>query len=90
MFEEKPVHPWRMCSEGEHWVHTHLRRVPISENFSICAGIRWLFRKKQLAEAKAKRPVSWREAVIEYKHAKPNDKHMARFDDYYSQLKGKK
>jgi len=34
---------------------------------NICAGIRWLFRKKELLEKKLKREVSWVEAVFEYK-----------------------
>ena len=58
-------------------------------NSSICAGIRWLFRKKQLLEKKAGQPVSWRDAVADYKGVKPDDKKlMPRFDGYYQKLKG--
>lgn len=57
-------------------------------NFSICAGIRWLFRKKQIAEAIAKQPVSWRDAVAIYKDVRPDDDRlMPRFDKYYRMLK---
>lgn len=43
-------------------------------NLSICAGIRWLFRKKELAEAKLKRKITWREAIREFKGYKVTDK----------------
>ena len=36
-------------------------------NQNICAGIRWLFRKREIASAKLKRQASWIEAVAEYK-----------------------
>lgn len=52
-------------------------------NLNIGAGIRWLFRKKQIEEAKAKDSVSWRDAVAAYKGVKPNeDRLMPRFDDF--------
>lgn len=54
-------------------------------NMSICAGIRWLFRKKQILESEAKKPMSWREAIIKYKKAEK--KHIDRFDKYYRRLK---
>lgn len=59
-------------------------------NLSICAGIRWLFRKKQILEAKAGKLISWREAIIRYKGGKEGDKLITRFDEYLSHLKGKK
>ena len=34
---------------------------------NICAGIRWLFRKKEIATAKLKREATWQEAMAEYK-----------------------
>jgi hypothetical protein len=36
-------------------------------NLNIAAGVRWLFHKKALLEKKVKSPVSWEEAVMEYK-----------------------
>lgn len=60
-------------------------------NFSICAGIRWLFRKKQILEAKSQAPVSWRDAAAAYKDAAANDKKlMPRFDKFFQQLKSEK
>jgi hypothetical protein len=58
-------------------------------NFSICAGIRWLFRKKEILEKRAGCAISWRDVVAEYKATEPDDpKLMPRFDDYYRKLKG--
>lgn len=34
---------------------------------NICAGVRWLFRKKDTASVRLKRIATWEEAVIEYK-----------------------
>jgi hypothetical protein len=57
-------------------------------NFAICAGIRWLFRKKQIAEANAKHAVPWRDVVADYKGVTPEDqKLMPRFDRYFRMLK---
>lgn len=68
----------------------------LDPNLSICAGIRWLFRKKGLAEAKLKRKVTWTEAIAEYKGVNPTGKSsrdcrvMRTFDRYLAELKGKK
>jgi soluble lytic murein transglycosylase-like protein len=57
-------------------------------NLSICAGTRWLFRKKQILESRTEGPVSWRDVVADYKSVKPDErKLMPRFDDYYRKLK---
>ena len=49
----------------------HLVNLNQDDNFdpvlNICAGIRWLFHKKNLLEHKLKRTASWEEAVMEYK-----------------------
>lgn len=36
---------------------------------NICAGVRWLFHKKYLFEKRAKKQVSWPEAIYDYKGA---------------------
>lgn len=60
-------------------------------NLSICAGIRWLFRKKDLAEARTKNLVSWRDVVAAYKDVTSDDQRlMPRFDKYFKNLKAKK
>jgi len=39
----------------------------LNASTNICAGVRWLFRKKETAAAKLKREASWEEAIIAYK-----------------------
>ncbi len=62
-------------------------------NANICAGIRWLFYKKDMAATKWKRDVTWREAVGEYKaytNAMMKNKPapgMKVFDSYFTKLK---
>jgi hypothetical protein len=61
---------------------------------NICAGVRWLFRKKVLATHRLKREATWIEAVAEYKSylagilsgEKPDPKGMQDLHDYYSKL----
>ncbi len=36
-------------------------------NINIAAGVRWLFRKREILKAKLKRDPSWREVLMEYK-----------------------
>lgn len=60
----------------------------LDPNFSICAGVRWLFRKKKLAEVQLKKRASWRDAVAMYKSSAVDDKKlMGKFDEYYEILK---
>lgn len=76
----------------------YLIRVPKSEyidpSVNICASIRWLFQKKKLAVAKMKRPVSWEEAIIEYKsyweviNAGIDPEPMQRLRKFYGILQG--
>ncbi len=56
-------------------------------NLSICAGVRWLFRKKQIAESKHR--MSWREAIREYKGYHDNEPQngMSRIDELYKKIK---
>lgn len=67
----------------------------LDPNLAICAGVRWLFRKKELEEVIRKHPISWREAIIKYKSLRPRtiarDRDLIdRFDGYLKQLKRKK
>ncbi len=58
-------------------------------NLSICAGIRWLFRKKQIVESRRGNSVAWRDVVAYYKGIEPTDKKlMPRFDKFFKTLKG--
>ena len=64
-------------------------------NANICAGIRWLFRKKETASARLKRVATWEEAVAEYKSylrlllkaPKVGIKNFEKFKSYYDKLK---
>lgn len=61
-------------------------------NFNICAGIRWLFHKRNLVSAKLGRKATWEEAVAGYKHylegylKNPNYRGMKKFRKYYQRL----
>ena len=64
---------------------------------NICAGIRWLFRKKDTASSRLGRQATWEEGVEDYKSyltdiISGRDLHegaMGRFRDFYRQLKEK-
>lgn len=64
-------------------------------NLSIGAGIRWLFRKRDLASRRLKRQATWREGIAEYKAylrdiasgKDPNPPQMEKLDDIYKRLK---
>ena len=60
-------------------------------NLAICAGVRWLFRKKEIADARSKTSVndSWRNAVLLYKNYKSTDPKMEEFDRYLAELHDK-
>jgi len=77
----------------------YLIRVSISElldaSCNICAGVRWLFRKKETAARVLKREATWEEVVEDYKailmkriHKEPyNPKPMEHFRKYYKRLR---
>ena len=44
---------------------------------SICAGIRWLFRKKAIASELLKRTATWEEAIAEFKGTRTATKKRA-------------
>lgn len=62
-------------------------------NQNICAGIRWLFRKRDTASSKLGRQASWVEAVATYKSylqdflKNPEHKKMKEFVEKYEALK---
>ena len=62
-------------------------------NLNIAAGIRWLFRKKEIASSKLKRKATWDEAVAEYKSFLPQIRkgetppNMQKFRDAFERLK---
>ncbi|MFN7453800.1 MAG: transglycosylase SLT domain-containing protein [Pseudobdellovibrionaceae bacterium] len=64
-------------------------------NLSIGAGVRWLFRKRELASHRLKRPATWIEAIAEYKAylkdiqsgKDPHPAQMKKLDLIYKRLK---
>lgn len=64
-------------------------------NLSIGAGVRWLFRKRDLASHRLKRMATWREAIAEYKSYLPdmvsdkdsNPPQLKKLDTIYGKLK---
>lgn len=55
-------------------------------NLNICAGIRWLFRKKEIAETRAGKNVSWDRVIYLYKAAQKNPDVMTKFRNYLQRL----
>lgn len=70
----------------DHLVHVDQEDMS-DPNQNICAGVRWLFRKKQIADAEAKRELTWLEAIQKYKAEKKGSKLINRVIDYYEKLK---
>lgn len=78
---------------------SHLIKISTEDtsdpNLSISAGIRWLYRKRELASRRLKRQATWREGIAEYKAylkdmvsgKDPNPKQMKKLDEIYERLK---
>jgi hypothetical protein len=62
----------------------------LDPNLAICAGIRWLIRKKELAEAKQGKAISWRDAIAKYKGVSTGHDFVKRYDRFFNELKGRK
>ena len=68
----------------------------IDASCNICAGVRWLFRKRETATALLKRSATWEETVEDYKailalrlNNKPyNPEPMDHFREYFKLLQG--
>ena len=82
----------RFLSDHFHELDDHFLNLTeddmLDPNLAISAGVRWIFRKKQLAESKAKKAITWRDAVAAFKGVAPTDDLMKKFDRYYAELKG--
>ena len=81
--------------EGElkdHYIVAN-RKVILEPAINICAGIRWLFHKKEIAKSKLKRKATWEEAVADYKsylkeyQKDPGFRGMGTFRKLYERLK---
>jgi hypothetical protein len=57
-------------------------------NLNIAAGVRWLFRKKEIASNKLGREASWQETIVFYKGYKNlNHPQMQKLLNFYNDLK---
>jgi hypothetical protein len=76
-------------TKGElHDYLVHLTQQELLDpNFNICAGIRWLFRKKEIAESRLNKKLTWSEAIQNYKAEKNGSKLIDRVHNYYKKLK---
>ncbi|MBI2607044.1 MAG: transglycosylase SLT domain-containing protein [Deltaproteobacteria bacterium] len=76
----------------DHYLHLNEDDM-LDPNLTICAGVRWLHRKKRLASGKLGREATWIEAIAEYKSylkpfmKNPNHTQMRRFITFYEELK---
>ncbi len=92
----------KILSDEKGEIRDHLVNIDQKEaydpNLNIATGIRWLFHKKHLLQSRVGRPVSWEDAVMEYKSytkdiaaKKPKAlKKQTEFIEKYQRLKGKK
>jgi len=62
---------WRILKDEQGELRDHFVVLEQADllraNQNICAGIRWLFRKREIASSKLKRQATWIETVAEYK-----------------------
>lgn len=62
---------WRILKDSKGEMKDHFIIVKKDElfdpNINICAGVRWLFRKREMLQKRIKRSPSWPEVIVEYK-----------------------
>ena len=70
-----------LLSNGAHELSDHYFEIDkkdiFDSNINICAAIRWLFRKKETAQARLKRIPTWYEVLLEYKGVLVDDSKKA-------------
>ncbi len=77
---------WRGKDLKDHFVNLKTDDM-LDPNLTICAGIRWLFRKREIAESRSK-DVNWPKTVLLYKNYKSmKDPQMQKFLGFYEALK---
>ena len=70
----------------DHYINLNPKDM-LDPNLSICAGVRWLFRKKEIADSKTIGGASWIDAVGKYKRYEMDSPRMKEFIDIYKELK---
>lgn len=88
---------WRILKDERGELKDHFvvldQKDLFKANQNICAGIRWLYQKRDLTSSKLKRQASWIETVANYKgylkdfQKNPNHKKMREYIDRYETLK---
>jgi len=83
-----------LCDEkgelSDHLINVNQKDLT-NPNLNIAAGIRWLFRKKEIASSKLKREATWMETIMSYKGCRDiNDNPMQKFLKLYKGLKNEK
>lgn len=77
---------WRGKELKDHFVNLKEDDM-LDPNLAICAGIRWLFRKREIAAGRTK-DLTWPKVVLLYKnYASMNDPQMRKFMKFYESLK---
>jgi len=73
----------------DYLVNVDDRELLEDPNLNVAAGIRWLFRKRKIAQSKLGKKATWRDAVAEFKSYDDdlNNPQMLRFDKLYERLK---
>jgi hypothetical protein len=71
----------------DHYVHVEQKELT-NPCLNIAAGVRWLFRKREIISTKLHREASWEETVVFYKGYKSlNHPQMKKLHDLYQRLK---
>lgn len=77
---------WRARELKDHFVNLSENDM-LDPNLTICAGIRWLFRKREIAESRSK-DITWPKVVMLYKNYRSmKDPQMQKFLRIYEALK---
>ena len=70
----------------DHYVNVD-QKVLTNPNLNIAAGVRWLFRKREIVSSKLRREASWEETILFYKGYKDlNHPQMKKLLDLYQRL----
>ncbi len=67
---------WRILKDRKGEIKDHYIDIKKEEllnpTVNICAGIRWLFRKREILQKRLGRPPTWPEVIVEYKGLGPD------------------
>ncbi len=69
----------------DHFIHL-TEAEALDPTLNICAGVRWLFQKRKLAEAHYGEEVDWDKVIYFYKAAQKNPGVMKKYRSFYKRL----